>query len=1001
MKTNYIIRIMLSLLFSAGIRVITEAQKVSLIDVNKIKNSFPRNDELSTKNAFMLFNGYSYFSADDGIHGRELWRTDGTTAGTSLVKDVNPGSPSSDIFDYSLTSSGGKLYFSAYDEINGKELWVSNGTTEGTHLVTDIASGVPGSNPQYLTDVNGTLFFSVSYFDPNFGNINQLWKSDGTAATTVLVKDLPNGYPLQDLVNVNGRLFFVFFDFFTGAELYTSDGTTDGTTITADLNPFGGSFPRHLTSLNGLLYFSADDGSGGKLCVSDGTPAGTHPVSNINNINLPINYDFFSDDNRFRDSFAIVNNVLYFQGSTFFTGNELYRYNTADAGANVELVKDIVAGPDGSFPSFITPVNNNLFFTIGPAGADAQLWKSDGSETGTSLVKDINPGGDNFYYGLTSAYNMLLFAYGNEITGFDLWRSNGTDGGTTIVKDIAPGIYSSFPQYIVVNNGLFLFGASDVVNGFELWKSDGSSAGTVMVKDINQTSSASSDPNNFTAAANNKAIFTAFDDRVGTEVRISDGTDAGTTLLQDIYPGGFSSNPAFYTKLLNQTFFVASDRNGPHLWKSNGTSAGTSIVTIAGLFENFRYISKMVATDNLLYIFTYNYQTGQIELWRTDGTQANSYIIKSDISGFFNINVAAVGTTLFFTNYDDFNGLELWKTSGTAASTGLTKDINPGFYGSYPDNLFNFNGKLFFSAYDGGALGGNTLWTSDGTAAGTKLVKPILVLSTPFAQTNRQMFFYALNEVTKGYELFSTDGSSKGTEIVKDIFPGPTSSNGSSLVSAGSLVYFFADDGVYGHELWKTNGTKQGTQLVKNITEGQNGTFTNWIVSVNDQLFFTLGDALWQSDGTLKGTHQVDAPSLTGVTNVSRLSSIYGNLYFSGYSPGAGQELYVATVPKNSSPLQITRIEPAISDETGAELSAKLLSNPMVDQLAMSVDVKADQQARIIMTDASGRIVATDHRSLAAGTNRLSYNVSAWAKGIYTISIVTNGKYAAQLRAVK
>ena len=153
---------------------------------------------------------------------------------------------------------------------------------------------------------------------------------------------------------------------------------------------------------------------------------------------------------------------------------------------------------NSSYPSFMTNVNGTLFFTIGPAGADAQLWKSNGTEAGTVLVKDISPGDQNIYYGLTSAYGILMFAYGNSPQGIELWKSDGTAPGTKIVKDINPGIFSSVPQYIAFNNGLFLYGADNGVNGYELWKSNGTAAGTTLVKDINQSSTASSYPFGFT-----------------------------------------------------------------------------------------------------------------------------------------------------------------------------------------------------------------------------------------------------------------------------------------------------------------------------------------------------------------------------------------------------------------------------------------------------------------------------------------------------------------------
>lgn len=160
MKKIYSSKYVFTLFLSISINAALQAQNFKLIDVNKLGNSYPQNNKFSTKNAYAYLNGFSYFTADDGIHGSELWKTDGTSAGTQIVKDVNPGTASSNLFDYDITASGDKLYFSASDGAHGKELWVTDGTDAGTQLLADIGPGNLSSFPQYLTDVNGTLFFS-------------------------------------------------------------------------------------------------------------------------------------------------------------------------------------------------------------------------------------------------------------------------------------------------------------------------------------------------------------------------------------------------------------------------------------------------------------------------------------------------------------------------------------------------------------------------------------------------------------------------------------------------------------------------------------------------------------------------------------------------------------------------------------------------------------------------------------------------------------------------
>jgi len=235
------------------------------------------------------------FAADDLVHGREVFATDGTAAGTHLVADINPktrpnqvtnppGIPprvglSSDPSDF--TALGDRAVLVADDGETGRQLWVTDGTESGTRRVSDLPPGPAGSAPHDLV-----VFRGVVYFIAPHGAGEGLFESDGTTAGTLLASDLEfEGRPTraQQLTVVGDRLFFAAFNEVTGTELWTSEGTPGTTHLVADLRRGArGSAPQNLTAVHGVLVFAADDGiSGLEPWRSDGTAAGTYPLADI------------------------------------------------------------------------------------------------------------------------------------------------------------------------------------------------------------------------------------------------------------------------------------------------------------------------------------------------------------------------------------------------------------------------------------------------------------------------------------------------------------------------------------------------------------------------------------------------------------------------------------------------------------------------------------------------------------------------------------------------
>jgi ELWxxDGT repeat protein len=224
--------------------------------------------------------GALFFGRSTEAHGDELWRSDGTLEGTTLVKDIAAGSGSS--LPRAFAGSGRHVFFVANDGVHGLELWRSDGTEAGTILLKDIRPGASSSAPSELTVVGNVLYFVAN--DGLAGA--ELWRSDGTEAGTVLASDIRLGSASsapQSLTSAEGTLWFAANDGTSGTELWrtTSDG---GVTMVADLAPGGeSSSPSEMTSAGTLLYFAATTALGRELWAL--TPT-TSPVITIGDVRV-------------------------------------------------------------------------------------------------------------------------------------------------------------------------------------------------------------------------------------------------------------------------------------------------------------------------------------------------------------------------------------------------------------------------------------------------------------------------------------------------------------------------------------------------------------------------------------------------------------------------------------------------------------------------------------------------------------------------------------------
>ena len=384
-----------------------------------------------------------YFVADDGINGYELWESDGTTSGTVILKDINSGSGGSYPSQCTPIDTDGDgeddtIYFRAEDGTHGSELWKSDGTVAGTIMVKDINSGIEGSVPLYLTSIDNTLYFVAR--DGTHGS--ELWKSDGTAAGTTMVKDIRSG------------------------------STTDNVHI------------REITVVGNNLYFRADDGNyGSELWLSDGTELGTVMVKDINSgdwssSSSPSNFIAFDADGDGEDD------TIYFSANDGVHGIELWKSDGTELGT--VMVKDINTGVQSGltgYSSDLRIIGNKLYFRANDGSSGYELWESDGSPLGTMRVMDIWSGATGSYpHGFTVC--STLYFHANDGDGYELWKSDGTTAGTLMVEDIhtTGGTIFVYSSNMMCLGSTLFFVVGDNSNFEYLWKTDGTAVGTMMVQ---------------------------------------------------------------------------------------------------------------------------------------------------------------------------------------------------------------------------------------------------------------------------------------------------------------------------------------------------------------------------------------------------------------------------------------------------------------------------------------------------------------------------------------
>lgn len=840
----------------------------------------------------------AYFAGYAPATGWELWKSDGTSGGTTLVEDICPGTCSSRPGNFATL--GSTIYFFADDDVHGEELWRTDGTPAGTYLVLDILPGVNGSPGfEQMVQSNGLLYF-VAYAS---GAGDELWKSDGTAGGTQLVKDICPGSGnsgIQKFVRSGVYTYFLANDCSTGQELWRTDGTAAGTLRLADANPgssgasISGIFPA--TSGNIVFFTATSPAAGEELWRSDGTTANTAMVADLCSGTCTGAFDMV----------AVLGSVALFSGRQ--AANQSVRLWRSDGTAGgTSFVKDVTAATNA-----IESGGNVLFAGLQTGGSGLELWKTDGTEAGTTLVFDINTGGGNSNpraFGMVNS--RVLFLADSASNKAELWSTDGTTAGTAAVRDIIPDAGGSTPIHATAFGDRFLFAATTAATGSELWTSDGTSAGTALLADVRPGAAGSIFTTDEFVPAGGTCYFTATTSAIGSELYKTDGTTAGTALVKDIEAGSGSSNPRSLVDVSGTLFFSASQTGlGTELWKSDGTAAGTVLVKDLAPGSSGTFF-EAVAMNGTLFFTPYLSNEGQ-ELWKSDGTDLGTVLVRDldpGLSSGYDGSLTNANGLLYFAGNDDVAGSELFRSDGSAAGTALVADVTPGASSSGIQSIVPWSGGIAFLR--SGAFGADTeWWKSDGTAAGTVQladVNPGAGSVTETVSDRRAVvmgshLYFAGRAADADPELWRIHLANGGAELVRDLCVGCASSP-SNLTKIGSRIYFTATDNAGGTELWRSDGTLAGTVRVADIEPGPGSSNPQELAANGNLLFFTA----YTSSAGREPYVACDAPATQFAHTMPALVVSAGNVSFT-VSP---RDSALGPVPCYTGTVQITSSDPA------------------------------------------------------------------------------------------
>lgn len=910
---RYLINLFASILFVISIFYPVSNSQITdelppphlVMDINQHNSYF-----LSAYGSMAELNGTMYLSGWDGLHGGQLWKSDGTESGTIMVTDSLPDSEN--YRPEYFQSFSPYLYFTI-----GKNLMRSDGTQDGTIL---LASSIEINGWRWVEYKGKVFFLAWSIAENSY----TLWETDGTPENTRIVFSFgayPPYYPIG-IYDDPGLVVFQEMLYFSapgpaGNEVWKSDGTSEGTSLLFDIAPGNiSSNPGYYTAVGSNLFFVAavSGFQGNELWVTQGTPESTVMVKEINF--APHQSTFYTVP-----QFIVIDQTIYFLATDAEHGAELWSSQGTEQ--TTQVVADILPGADSSIPNQLTLLNGKIYFLAltKAVGGEYALWRFDPVTQTSELVFDPTALGFAPYPLALMAWNDHLYFGLSRPDGvaaekFWIFSSNGEPGD---YKAIAPLVaYEFFPF-----GGALYMAANNQYQGIELWKTDGTSQNTVLVGDFNRQPDFGYEnqgdhyPTDV-FSTRDRLYFAPDEGAYDKRIWISDGNSSGTAPLLSWQQGAFC-----YQGIQSALGLIFYKGPNCELWRTDGTEDRTWQVSNI-VNGGYNFPSGFTSFQARLFYFTYppqNIITSDypIQLWSTDGGLNVSTLVKTLVPKpiYPNpLNVIVSPMTLannklyFFTKDDstyssspvEKSWWKLWVSDGTETGTRVifTSTVNDTNFVARVGTIYSANGLIFFSATN--SDGKEALWESDGTTAGTREIQPGTSITAPLWMTNFRDQACFINYTAPGYQpgmlkLYCTKGSAYGGIIekatVRSDFGG---GQYSPLIVAGGKIYFSSRTNIYSSgELWVSDGTSAGTHPVG----VNNGSYKNLqdLSSIGPRIFFTAEDdehgrELWTSNGTADGTYGMDINPGVGSSNPKFITWANEKVLFFANDGTHGPELW-------------------------------------------------------------------------------------------------------------